>query len=215
MSETTRACADCGVDIGHRHGNAKRCEPCAQAMQAAVTGQGTRTRPCAIDDGECVPGRLKGGLCERHYRRKRLTGQTHVDRVDHFSRYEVTPSGCWRWTGPLFDNGYGHISAATAGVTLAHRAFYMRAKGEVPEGLDLDHLCRNRACVNPDHLEPVSRSINIQRGVEARDTGRCKHGHDMSVPDAWIDTGRGRRCRECWRMSYRAAGQRYRAKKAG
>jgi hypothetical protein len=112
-------------------------------------------------------------MCETHYRRFKATGTTDLlaGKLYHLSRYVVTDGGCWQWTGPMFWNGYGHISEASFGTTLAHRAFYEAHRGPIVER-DLDHLCRNRACVNPNHLEPVTHQTNIIRGVEARTSGR-------------------------------------------
>lgn len=79
-------------------------------------------------------------------------------------KWEVNQeTGCWEWSLAISDTGYG---AAWNGDKLepAHRMVYRTIKGEIPEGHDLDHLCRNRKCVNPDHLEPVTRQENAHRG---------------------------------------------------
>lgn len=78
------------------------------------------------------------------------------------SRYEVQPDGCWRWQGSLNHAGYGRIKLRDRWQAI-HRAVYEAHRGPIPDGLELDHLCRNRACVNPDHLEPVARQENIRR----------------------------------------------------
>lgn len=75
-------------------------------------------------------------------------------------------TGCWVWQRGKFAAGYGCIGRNT----YAHRAFYEEANGPIPEGMELDHLCRNRACVNPDHLEPVTHAVNLQRGPNVRIT---------------------------------------------
>lgn len=77
--------------------------------------------------------------------------------------YTVDPTtGCWDWTGYVTPKGYGRF--LRDGEQLAHRVFYKRRHGSIPQGAVLDHLCRNRRCVNPDHLEPVSNRENIMRG---------------------------------------------------
>lgn len=72
-------------------------------------------------------------------------------------------TGCWLWTGALV-RGYGRVGIpATRRTMPAHRYYWERVNGPVPDGLEMDHLCRVRACVNPDHLEPVTRSENMRR----------------------------------------------------
>ena len=79
----------------------------------------------------------------------------------------IVDDGCWTIPGKSNNAGYTQV-AYNSKWHLAHRIAYQILVGPIPEGLDLDHLCRNRACVRPDHLEPVTRSENIQRGYNAR-----------------------------------------------
>lgn len=80
-------------------------------------------------------------------------------------KYEIDENGCWIWKGYVAKHGYGY-----QGRVPAHRAVYIEHRGVIPPGLDLDHLCRVRACVNPDHLEPVTRAENLRRGKNVRFT---------------------------------------------
>jgi hypothetical protein len=89
---------------------------------------------------------------------------------------------CWEWTGYIMAaTGYGQINRRPRGVLLTHRYSYEISVGPIPDGLTLDHLCRNRRCVRPSHLDPVPLSINKERGespaaINARKT-HCKNGH--------------------------------------
>jgi len=79
------------------------------------------------------------------------------------------PGDCWRWTGAISDTGYGDFFLSiSVGTVRAHRWAYEERRGPIPRGMDLDHLCRVRHCVNPDHLEPVTRAENLRRGRVAR-----------------------------------------------
>ncbi len=82
--------------------------------------------------------------------------------------YIVDPAtGCWNWQGSKDKLGYGK-TRYEGRRTQAHVMFYEQTYGPVPEGLELDHLCRNHSCVNPDHVEPVTHQENLRRGVAAR-----------------------------------------------
>ena len=88
--------------------------------------------------------------------------------VDFRTLYIVDEStGCWNWNGFVNEQGYGQRSRRGTTVK-AHRLFYVAKFGDVPDGMMLDHLCRNRRCVNPDHLEPVSNAENVRRGNSAK-----------------------------------------------
>lgn len=118
------------------------------------------------------------------------------------SRVETAPGGCWIWTGST-RGGYGQIwtgvdAAGRRRNLAAHRVSYELARGAIPDGLDLDHLCRVLRCVNPDHLEPVTRRENILRGeapaaLNARKR-LCIKGHLFT--DATWPNG-SRRCLIC------------------
>lgn len=106
-------------------------------------------------------------------------------------RSEVRPSGCWAWVGRVDKHGYGRYFGH-----LAHRLSYESFRGPIPSGLELDHVCRFKLCVNPDHLEPVTRAENMRRRSEAQT--HCKNGHEYTLENTHRDR-LGRRCRHCWR----------------
>lgn len=108
-------------------------------------------------------------------------------------------SGCWLWTGKTV-LGYGMFWIDQYNLIPAHRFSWQREVGPIPEGLDIDHLCRVRACINPRHLEPVTRKVNILRGEgacakHARQT-HCKRGHEL-IPENVYNYGTTRNCKPC------------------
>lgn len=128
-----------------------------------------------------------------------------LDRL--LAKVSRNAEGCWLWTGWINDNGYGEIISFGKKIR-AHRAMYQLVVGLIPEELVLDHLCRVRHCVNPEHLEAVTHQQNILRGVgatavHAKKT-HCIHGHEFSEANT-IHRKRGRGCRTCQRQGKRAA----------
>lgn len=127
-------------------------------------------------------------------------------------RVEVAPSGCWLWTGNQNGRGYGYLyvrgshAAGQERRRVSHRVVYEILIGDVPEGLELDHLCRVRLCCNPSHLEPVTRAENVRRG-DAPDAVRrlyaaqthCVNGHEFTPANTRQRPTGGRACRQCGR----------------
>ena len=117
--------------------------------------------------------------------------------------------GCWEWTASKTSEGYGKIFLRGRNVR-AHRLSYVLLVGPIPEGMILDHLCRNPSCVNPAHLEPVSHRTNCLRGVSpaARNAAKshCANGHEFTSENtSWV-SHRGRperRCLTCHRERQR------------
>jgi hypothetical protein len=114
--------------------------------------------------------------------------------------------GCIEFTGTK-SSGYGSFRAASSSQSLAHRIAWVATNGPIPDGLVLDHLCRNRACANPEHLEVVTHRVNILRGsgAAAKHAAKthCKHGHEFTESNTYLDS-KGRRCRTCRDQQKRA-----------
>lgn len=112
---------------------------------------------------------------------------------------------CWEWTAAK-TNGYGRFGV-DGKVVLAHRWAWEHLIGPIPRGLELDHLCRNPPCVNPDHMQPVTHTENVQRGAGGWNTGsqtQCPQGHPYSGDNLMVSGGH-RYCRTCHRAAGRAS----------
>ena len=108
---------------------------------------------------------------------------------------------CWIWRCQLNDDGYG-VFKVDGTYVRAYRYAYERLRGEVPEGMELDHQCRRRECVNPFHLEAVTHAENIRRGdagAHNRIKTHCRHGHEFSAENTRIDKQGRRICKPCMR----------------
>lgn len=104
---------------------------------------------------------------------------------------------CWLWRGRTNEAGYGTFNPAPDVKSYAHRWLYAEVVEPIPAGLELDHLCFARSCVNPDHLEPVTRRVNVARNAWARAT-HCKWGHPFDEANTYYRRDNGtRQCRTC------------------
>lgn len=174
---------------------------------------------CSFDGCE-RPTRTRG-WCSMHYKRWKTHGDPAVIGVggQHRVPLEVrfwqkvggghpNPTECWLWQGGITGAGYGLIAAGapSSEQLAAHRVAYEIIVGPIPVGLELDHLCRVRHCVNPSHLEPVTHQENLRRsdvvtGLRSAKT-HCPHGHPYDNANTSVRNGR-RHCRECSRQRAR------------
>jgi hypothetical protein len=134
------------------------------------------------------------------------------------ARMAVMESGCWEWTASYYPNGYGcaRPGGHSAPGQMAHRLVYEIEIGPIPEGLVLDHLCRNKGCCNPDHLEPVTQRENVLRGdgpsAQFAMQTHCKRGHEFTPANTYTPPSlcSRRMCRTCMRAKSAASAKRLR-----
>lgn len=131
-----------------------------------------------------------------------------VDKNGPVPEHRSDLGPCWVWTAGKVHNGYGRFAPSKRGKKIkAHTWAYLHVVGEISVGLELDHLCRNRACVNPAHLEPVTHRENLLRGDSlagraARKT-HCPQGHEYSPANTYVGPRGDRACRTCKRRRTR------------
>lgn len=161
---------------------------------------------CSVPD--CQRVRKPLGLCQMHYDRKRRRGTLEplvkLTREETFWSRVDASGDCWEWTRGKTSGGYGEFRVGYTQWS-THRYAWVNLVGEIPEGMHLDHLCRNRICCNPDHLEIVTGRVNILRGEgfsahNARKT-HCNRGHELTEENTYTATRKSgttwRACRKC------------------
>lgn len=144
------------------------------------------------------------GRIRNNRKRRESLAQVIEDLDKNGPLHPILQTRCWIWQGCINSIGYGQITIAGQ-IYLAHRFVYEYLVGLIPEGLTLDHLCRNTACVNPDHLEPVTYKENTLRGIGPTAINSkktyCKHGHEFTVENTRMRKSGGRSCRTCERRT--------------
>lgn len=166
-------------------------------------------KQCVVED--CQKSLNAKGFCSMHLARLRTHGSLEIAKPKHsglpedvrFWKYVQITDDCWLWTGCVDRTvGYGEFGRAVTGRKIrVHRYVYELIKGPIPSGLQIDHLCRVRICVNPDHLEAVTQQENIRRGQSppannARKT-HCVRGHELNGSNLIPMQHGHRRCRIC------------------
>jgi hypothetical protein len=178
-------------------------------------------KKCSVEECDRAVGRRGArGWCPRHYQQWQKTGiPTGTSRrpaVDRFMDRVIQAGDCWMWTGCDDGNGYGMFSDRPnyRWIVRSHRWAYEFFVADVPDGLDLDHICHNadplcpggptcrhRRCVNPWHLEPVPKALNTQRGASTRFRPACPAGHPYDNENTYINSLGRRTCRICRKAS--------------
>lgn len=157
------------------------CPECQEARWTKWPPSGIMCRKCAALRGSAV-----AAAAPREPIAERL-----------LARRWITEQGCWEWTGTRQKSGYGAFTLHADGkpkTLRVHRLAYEIFVGPIPEGLELDHLCRNRPCFNPSHLEPVTKAENTFRTRRAE----CVNGHPLTEENIYIYRNK-RHCRTCRR----------------
>jgi hypothetical protein len=158
---------------------------------------------CSVENC-ALPVRCKG-LCGAHYQRARLgrpltgavTPKKRAPLAQRFWAKVQKTETCWLWTGMRDLQGYGYVGRGgrAGGNAAAYRVAYELVVGPIPDGLHIDHLCRNPPCVNPDHLEAVTQRENNRRAALA--VTHCPQGHEYTPENTILRRAKHRACRIC------------------
>lgn len=184
---------------------------------------------CSVSD--CERRATRRGLCGKHYQRLCSRGTTDdpprpstqerfwskVNKAGSVPEKRSELGPCWLWTGYLH-RGYGQFHADQT-TYRAHRFAYEEIVGPIPDGLEIDHLCRVRSCCNPSHLEPVTHRVNVLRSESfaakyAAQT-HCRRGHEFTPENTYVSPKNQRECRTCHREDERAFRAARRAREQG
>lgn len=175
------------------------------ASRTCECGCGTPTKVATRTDAR--KGWVKGEPFRFAYGHGGRAAAARTEGVRFRANVDINPeSGCWLWTGATDAGGYGRFAVRGTSAR-AHRWSYEKFRGPIPDGLHIDHLCRVRNCVNPDHLEPVEPAENTRRGLGGRLSHlvtECRKGHSMTPENTIRNRSNGRRqCRTCHNAAVR------------
>lgn len=209
-----KSCANCGNAFhtrAGRGGNNKRF--CCAKCRYDFTNK-SRANPTTVTCGECGVQRTlkhptKAGRmcrpCAAKIGSKAAIEANTRPAAQRFMQYvREVESGCWEWVGTLQRNGYSSFYYRGK-IVRGHRWSYEHFTAPIPQGKEIDHLCRNRKCVNPAHLEPVTSKENARRAMRTH----CVNGHAFTPENIYMHDGK-RHCRECRRIR----GREYHRRKA-
>ena len=178
---------------------------------------------CSVDDCETpkVSWSEKCPYCRKHYERFKKYGDPNVCFQDRTpveerwkNRYVVDiTTGCWNWTGTV-SRGYGYIRGNST-TYMAHRVAWESTNGRpIRAGYEIDHLCRNKGCVNPEHLDEVTHTVNMDRIPKKPKGTHCKYKHELT-PENTMVKGERRSCLTCHRRRTRENMRLWRARQKG
>lgn len=128
---------------------------------------------CEVTD--CDEAHYSKGYCVKHYQRWRKHGDAEFEQPSPTERFwskVLIGDGCWEWTDAPDAGGYGRLGIGTDTLVYAHRFAYELMVGPIPDGLEIDHLCWNRLCVNPTHLDPKTKADHARRSSDKRWNGK-------------------------------------------
>lgn len=215
-------CSDCGTKYERfpSYGESRFCSPACYhaARRKTLAARPSQRRTFALTCEQCgktftvnkpVAAR-KRRLCSqrclwdstRHRLSKAAESRfwAKVDKDGPISDFRPDLGPCWVWLASLAPGGHGQFFRHHGDRVQAHRFSYELLVGPIPEGLEIDHLCRVRRCVNPRHLEPVTGQENKRRGLGGVLRTHCKHGHPFDAENTSYSKAGARICRECRRQ---------------
>ncbi len=202
-----KTCALCGAlyPLTHFYRSHAKCKTCVLKRQSKYRDENREARRASNAD---------------YARRRRMADQVPFAKKPHPPR-KVTPTeerfwqhvektdSCWIWTAGKVGGGYGAFSLTHSKRINAHRYSFLIHGGHIPEGYQLDHLCRNPSCVRPDHLEAVTPKVNSQRAKDATSYKRthCRKGHMFTPDNTIMVMQRGKQVRRCKYCLYASKGR--------